>query len=68
MNRGNCRKTTPILEYEWCVIKIETNEILAKYVTKGSANKEAKKFNELEPDSVKVEKMKNPYFSTYWNC
>lgn len=67
MNRGNCRKLTPIPKYEWCVIDIESKEILAKYITKGSAVKEAKKFNDLEPDSVRVEKIKNPCFDTYWN-
>ncbi len=65
MNRGNCLKTTPIPEYEWCVIKSETSEILARYVTKSSAVKLAKDYNELEADVVRVEKIKNPDWENY---
>lgn len=66
MNRGNCRKTTEIPEYEYCVVDNETNKIYTRYITKPSAEREAKKFNETFKDSVKVEKIKNPNYENYW--
>lgn len=55
MNRGNCRKTTPIPSVEYLVVSNIDNKILAVYVTKASAVKSAKEFNELEENVARVE-------------
>ena len=66
MNRGNCRKITEIPKCDWCVIDNENNKVLAKYVTKGSAIKEASKFNELGENLVRVEQVENPLYKEFW--
>ena len=45
MNRGNCRKTTPIPKKEWCVINNENNKIIAGYIHKSSAQKKSDQNN-----------------------
>lgn len=59
MNRGTCRRTTPISEFCWCVVEIETNRIVSKYITKPAADKNAKQFNELQENIVTVKKIKS---------
>ena len=58
MNRGNCRKTTPIPEFYWCIVETETNRIISKYITKPAADKNAKQFNELQENIVTIKKIK----------
>ena len=59
MNRGTCRRTTPIPEFYWCVVEIETNRIILKYITKPAADRNAKQFNELQENIVTVKKIKS---------
>ena len=55
MNRGNCRKTTPIPKKEWCVINNENNKIIARYIRKSSAQKKSKEFDVLGENLVRIE-------------